>query len=188
MSKQKSRSTNIVQIEREDGITVNLEGKSSVKTAVFDRIHHQRFFLSEQAPICQGMLGGEFGYLALTRAGRKVLNGTYLYDDNFDPGTHELLEECTWIKIYIRPETISDIISRSNWQRRWRKKKESTSSSISGFCFGHYVAGSHSGMLFYFQALKLTLALRHGIYLESWTKGLSLMLEKKPGCTIIEKL
>ena len=126
---------------------------------MFDRIHNSCFNLAEQAPICQGTLRGEFGYLANTNAGQAILDGTYEYSPDFDPGTRELLEECTYIKNYIKPEAISDLISRPEWQRGWRTKKESTSSSISGFHFGHYIAVSQSPILANFHALKLTLSL-----------------------------
>lgn len=98
MAKQKSRSARVVQIERKDGSTVNLEGQQNVETAMFDRIHNSRFYLAEQAPICQGTLRGEFGYLANTKAGQAILDGTYEYSPDFNPGTRELLEECTYIK------------------------------------------------------------------------------------------
>ncbi len=77
---------------------------------------------------------------------------------------------------------------RTGWQRRWLKAKEKTSSSISGMHFGHYKAGARSRAISNYHALKITLALKHGFHLTRWEKGLTVMLEKKPGCQIIEKL
>ena len=87
---------------------VDLEGKAPVEADTFDRIHNSRFYLAEQAPICQGTLRGEFGYLSNTRAGQAILDGSYQFSSDFDPGTRELLEECTRIKTQIQPNKISE--------------------------------------------------------------------------------
>ena len=62
-----------------------------MENAIWDRIHKKRFHLAEQAPICQGQLRGDFGYLANTPATSQVLAGTYNYPPGFDPATQELI-------------------------------------------------------------------------------------------------
>ena len=43
-------------------------------------------------------------------------------------------------------------------------------------------------MLSHLHALKTSLALQRGFALERWTNGLSVMLEKMYGCTLVNKL
>ena len=72
---------------------------------------------------------------------------------------------------------------------RWLKARERTSSSsVSQIDFGHYKAGARSPMLSHLHALKTSLALQRGFALERWTNGLSVMLEKMYGCTLVNKL
>ena len=66
--------------------------------------------------------------------------------------------------------------------------KEDTSSSVSGLHFGHYKASTHSAILSHFHALKATLLMKRGIVLERWSRGLSVMIEKMFGCTLVSKL
>ena len=68
------------------------------------------------------------------------------------------------------------------------KAKEDTSSSESGIHFGHYKAGAQSISISHFHALKTSLALKRGIALTRWSRGLLVMLEKMFGCTLISKL
>ena len=51
-------------------------------------MHDERFCLAEEAPICNGKLKGEFGYLARTDVVKKVLNGTYSYANDFDEASY----------------------------------------------------------------------------------------------------
>ena len=62
------------------------------------------------------------------------------------------------------------------------------SSSESGIHFGHYIAGLQSSIISRSRALKTTVALKSGFALDHWSIGLSFMLKKKPGVTLIEKI
>ena len=66
--------------------------------------------------------------------------------------------------------------------------KRETSSSISTIHFGHYKAGARSEILSYLHALKVSVALKNGVSLSRWAQGLSVMLEKENGCTLLSKL
>jgi hypothetical protein len=74
MSPRKGRSVRTVQRVREDGSTQEAGSQREVENMIWDEIHGKRFFLAEQAPICQGWLRGEFGYMASTPAAERVLN------------------------------------------------------------------------------------------------------------------
>ena len=188
MSKPRGRSVRTVQTSDEEGRVIEHTTQDAVQTAIWDEIHGQRFYLAEQAPICQGKLRGDFGYMAFSPVAKSVLDGTYDFPPDFDPATRELVEECARIRQQIPPNSVSDEISTSQWQYRWKGAKEKTASSESDLHFGHYKAGAKSDIISTFHALKATLALRRGIALARWSRGLSVMLEKMFGCTLVSKL
>ena len=111
------------------------DGQSQVEEAIFSNIQDKRFYTAEHAPICNGRLRGEFGYLANTVAGDKVLDGSYVYPDGFHPATKELLEECARIRTRVPENSVCDFLGAREWQRRWRRAKEKTSSSVSKSCW-----------------------------------------------------
>jgi hypothetical protein len=78
----------------------------------------------------------------------------------------------------IPQDSLDTLITKKDWQRQWRGRRELTSSLESGLHFGHYIEGISSDHISYFHALKATLVLRRGIVLERWAWGLSVMLEK----------
>ncbi len=54
--------------------------------------------------------------------------------------------------------------------------------------FGHYIAGADCNYVSQFHALRVSLALKRGIALERWAKGLLVMLEKMFGVCLVSKL
>ena len=54
--------------------------------------------------------------------------------------------------------------------------------------FGHYIAGAKSDMLSYRHALKVSKTLKKGVHLSRCAQGLTVMLEKVLGCTLLNKL
>ena len=188
MAKPRGRSVHIVQTKSDDGHVTEHSTQDGVEQAIWKEIHGNRFFLAEQAPICQGRLRGEFGYLAESISAKKVLDNTYEFRQEFDQSTKELLQECARFRQIVPENSVNTRINGMQWQQRWRTASEKTSSSISGLHFGHYKAGAASDSISHFHALKTTIALQRGIALTRWKHGLSVMLEKMFGCTLVEKL
>jgi hypothetical protein len=83
---------------------------------------------------------------------------------------------------------VNTTITKEDWDNHWSRAKEETSSSLSRRHFGHYKAGLRSYYIKYLQALIATLTTRWGIVLNRWSQGLSVMLEKIFGCSLITKL
>jgi hypothetical protein len=79
-------------------------------------------------------------------------------------------------------------ITPVDWSNHWCSAREEISSSISAQNFGHYKVGLQSQYVSYLQALQATLFVERGIVLERWSNGLSVMLEKIFGCSLITKL
>ena len=186
--KKQGRSVSTVQVEDAGGNITEHSGQREVQAAIFSEIHQKRFFLAEQAPICNGWLRDAFGYTATSPVAKAILNGSYTYPHDFDQATKELCMACARIRQSIPKNSVPSDISQHQWSRRWRKAKEDTSSSVSGLHFGHYKASALHPELAKFHALKASLVMKRGMVLERWGNGLSVMLEKLFGCTMVSKL
>ena len=70
----------------------------------------------------------------------------------------------------------------------WKIVNEETSSSESGIHFGHYIVGCRSEIISHYHAARVTVVIVHAIQLEQRSRGLSVMLEKTLGVTLVTKL
>ena len=80
------------------------------------------------------------------------------------------------------------VVSIEDFQHYWKRAEEKTAASFSGVHFGHYKAIAHSDILSKVHALKLTLISKTGSAPNGWARGLSVMLEKIAGVTLVTKL
>ncbi len=111
-----------------------------------------------------------------------------MYPPDFNQVTKEILHECAAIQLQIPKSLVNTTIMKEDWGNHWGRAKKETSSSLSRRHFGHYKAGLRSGYTSYLQALIATLTIRQGVVLDCWSQGLSVMLEKSFGCSLITKL
>ena len=189
MAHQSGRSVGLVQVEQDTGNVVEYSTQEGIEHAIWSNIHQRRFFLAEEAPICQGQLRQDFGYLANTLAGQAVMDGEFTPMYKIDPATEELFSAIAFIRSIIPKDHISDIITAGDWGRHWKRGvREETSSSESGLHFGHQIASAHSPLLSHTHALQCSISLRRGMHLDRWSRGLSVMLEKVHGCALVSKL
>ena len=186
--KKRTRSATTIQAEAPGGGIVEHTTQSSVEQTIFTEIHNKRYTLAGEAPICNGALFDEFGYTANTAAGREVLDGTYVAPDGTDQPTLELFAAVAEIRKRIPQDSVPICITPQQWRQYWRAVNEETSSSESGLHFGHYVVGSASDIISYYHAARVTVVIAHAIQLERWSRGLSVMLEKTLGVTLVTKL
>jgi hypothetical protein len=96
------------------------------------------------------------------------------------------------IQLLKRPDRgahcVETTISRDNWKWYWKKAEESTSSAHSGLHFGHWKAAAQCDYLSELHSLFTEIATSSGYVVPRWTKGLVVMLEKKPGVILVDKL
>ncbi len=159
-----------------------------MENIIFSEIHEKRYTLAGEAPICNGELFNRFGYTANTLASKAVLDGTYQAPVGTDTATPDLFAEIAAIWKTIPENSVSIIISPEQWKQYWRTVNEVTSSSESGIHFGHYIAGSKSNIISHYHAVRVSVTLAHAIQLERWSRGLSVMLKKTLGVTLVTKL
>jgi hypothetical protein len=98
MRKNKGSSVRSVQLQDDEGGVTEFTTQEEVEGAIWSEIHGKRFYLAEQAPICQGGLHEEFGYMANTVAAQEVLEGVYAPESDDHQGMLELFEEIARIQ------------------------------------------------------------------------------------------
>ncbi len=183
--KKKTRSATLIQVEGPDGIIMERTTQETVKQMIFLEIHKKKYMLAGEAPICNGDLFQEFGYTATTPASRAVLDGMYLAPSNSDAAILELFAEIAHILRLVPASSVSIVITPEQWNQYWQVVNKETSSSESGIHFGHYIVGSKSDTISHYHAARVTVTLAHAIQLEQWSRGLSVMLEKTLGVTLV---
>ncbi len=162
-----------VQVEGPNGSVEEHTTQANVQAAIWSNIHYKRFYLAEEAPVCQGQLCQDLGYNADSSTARRILDGTYDYPENFNEATKDLCRECARIRQIVPKDSVNIKVTKEDHRGHWRRAKEETSSSKSGMHFGHYKAGALSGYIDHLHALKVTLLLHHGLCLDRWSQGLS---------------
>ena len=91
--KKKTRSATSIQVEGEGGTITEHTTREPVEQKIFSKIHNKRYTMAGEAPICNGKLFDEFGYIARTEAAQAVLDGTYVAPEGSDQATLDLFAE-----------------------------------------------------------------------------------------------
>jgi hypothetical protein len=176
------------QVEQEEGTVEEISGKEDLHEAIWENIHRKQFYLAKEAPMCSGQLRGIFRYNSISPTANAILEGTCTYPPDFDEATKEILKECALIRTRVPKNSVTITILPDDWTNHWRWAREETSSSTSGRHFGHYKAGLQLQYVSYLQSFQAKLIVKKGIILERWSNGLTVMLEKIFGCSLITKL
>jgi hypothetical protein len=159
-----------------------------VEQTIFSKIHEKRYTLAGEAPFCNGELFSQFGYTTNMPALKAVLDGTYKAPANLDMATNELFAEIAAICRLVPANSVSIVITPEQWKQYWKVVNEGTLSYESGIHFGHYIVGSKSCIILHYHTTRVLVTLAHAIRLERWSRGLSVMLEKTLGVTLVTKL
>jgi hypothetical protein len=139
-----------------DGKTVEYTAKEGVIAAIQEETE-VRFHLANSAPICQGLLGKQLGYLADTETAQRILDGSFQPGVEVDDATALLLEEIGRLGCMLTNGEMIIEITAAEFQEYWRRTREATSSSYSGVHFGHYKAAGQTEFLSKFFAKKISL-------------------------------
>ncbi len=176
--KTKAGSLTLVQVLGTNDLVVEHITQPSVQEVIWLNIHYKCLYLAEEAPVCWGRLHKELGYNAVLDTAHSILAGTYVYPEDFNEATKELCQECALIKQIVPQDSVGIKITKKDHQAHRKNPKEETLLSKSGLHFGHHMAGSLLEYINHFHALKATLLLQHGLVLERWAQGLSVVLQK----------
>ncbi len=166
-------------------MTTEYTGQEELHKAIWDNSHWRQIYRAKLAPLCQEPLRVSFGYNAICQTLQEILDGAYKYPQDFDEATKDILQECMLICLKIPESLVDTLITKEVWGKHWDKAREETSSLVSWWHFCHYKAGLCLAYISHLQALFASLIIKQGIVLVLWSQGLSVMLEKIFGCTLI---
>ncbi len=164
--KKKTRSATNIQVEGQGGAIMQRTTQDMVDQTIFSEIHDKRYTQAGEAPICNGALFHDFGYLANTPASRAVLDRTYKVPADSDEATAKLFAEIAVIHAIIPKDLVSITITPDQWKRYWKVVNKETSSLESGLHFGHYKVGRKSDIITHYHVAQVTVTLAHVIQLE----------------------
>jgi hypothetical protein len=108
----RGRSVRGVQVEDCAGGVIDYDTEEMVQEAIFNEFHHKWYNLADEAPICQGELRGQFGYILTLPTVKTVLDGTYEFSPDMDEATRELFEEIAQIQTIVPLYSVTGVISR----------------------------------------------------------------------------
>ena len=186
--KKKTCSAASIQVKGQVGAIMEGTTQYMVEQTIFSKVHEKWYTLASEAPICNRELFQHFGYTANTPALKAVLDGAYEAPTDSNAATKELFNEIVAICSLVPANSISIVITPGQYKKYWKIVNKETSSSESGIHFGHYIVGCKSDIISHYHALRVTVSLAHAIQLERRSQGLSVMLEKTLGATLVTKL
>lgn len=112
-------SVQMVQVEDGDGNVEVFTMQEEFHEAIWNNIHREWNYLVKEAPICNDVMQGVFGYNADVLSGDEVLEGTYWFNPGFDESTQEIYEELVLIREVIPKDSVSKSIQHGEWGRFW---------------------------------------------------------------------
>jgi hypothetical protein len=121
----------------------------------------------------------------------RILQGTMTIDDLNEipmPETVELLKSTMSPFAQLNQEQIKIDMEPDDYTAIFSKWNEKTSTSPSGRHLGHYKAILQQPELIQYHCIMATLPLTYGFAPERWSKAVQIMLEKKPGYPLINRL
>jgi hypothetical protein len=169
-----------------NGESVVCSNETEVVSAITDN-NVARFNLTIHTPLMQTTMTTLLGYMADTKTAEQILDGSFVPPDSLDAHTRGMLALLQQ-PIDENLPLINTTITREDFQNYWKKVNEKISSSWSQLHFGHYIAASEDDFLSEIHALKTHLVCSTGYSFPRWKKGLTVMLEKKAGVILVDKL
>ena len=188
----KSRGSSVmsVQVPVESGADGEMRN-CTTQMGIFDAarpVLRTRFTGAMGSPFYSGQLFDDVGFTGDTQFAQQILEGTYEAPEGTDEFTVMLLKECAEMYNKMSREEVATYITVEEYQYYWKRVKERTSSSYSGLHFGHYIAAADSEPLARLHTMKISEAARRGVPLARWGYGVTVLLEKVAGVSIMTKL
>ena len=182
------RGNAVTRVERREGESLVQYTEQQDIERVVQEETQTRFTAAESSPFCQGLLREQLGYMADTETAASILNGTFTIPTLLDDTAALLIQEIGRVGQLVSRGCVRMDVSAEEFSDYWRHMKESTSSSMSGVHFGHYVVAGANPSLSSFFARKISLVMRSGTAPSRWGVGLTVLLEKIAGVALVNKL
>ena len=174
--------TTRIQVKTPQGL-VDVTNKEEMEHSIINENEKKYHQTEERCPLLQGQLLDDLGILGDGPAVPKILNGTY----ECPPGTPAAVR--MWLQtLYIpnRDNREATLQSMRDYRKGWNLAREHTASGE--LHFGHYKAGSQHDMICWANYVMSSLPRSTGFSPQRWLHGTDVMLLKKEGFFLLEKL
>ena len=151
----------------------------TLQMALWTQLFQLLVFLCVRGFIC---------YILLFHLPHPFNDGTYVCPPGTDHYTWDFLKHLQHSPAIDTADQIDTSFTWEDFQAYWKKAKEQTSSSLSTLHFGHYKAVINNDKLSEMHAVFVDIAINSGFSPKRWQKGLTVMLEKKQGVILVNKL
>jgi len=179
-----SRGLTSVTRPNQEGSHKSYSCKGDLEQACIDEAG-QCFMQAQDTTLLSAPLVNIFGETGIgSQSFKQVLDGTFTPPMACDPFATKLLHH-----LY-NPPPIKDIppCTVKDYQCRWCKAQETTSSSPSEIHFGHYITSTFNLEILVINTKLADIPLCTGLTPACWHKGLNVMLKKSPGNYNVKKL
>lgn len=174
--------TTMVQIRSPDG-TRDIINKAEMEALILEENEKKYHQTENWCPLLSGQLLEDIGILGDGPAVESILSGTYECPD----GTPEVVR--LWLEnLVIKDDehTLDTLQSFRDYRKGWQYAKEFTSSGE--LHFGHFKAEAEHDMLAWSNYVMAGIPRVTGITPDRWKRGTDVMLLKKEGLFLLEKL
>jgi len=186
---KKNRGTGVTKVTKVNPDTDEIIELTDRKDVEREHLKHlpELFLCADDTPLRSPPLLNEFGYTGDTAAGDQVTAGTYIPPEGTDEYT-KLFLKCAQRPAHVPDNTISDRFTTKNYIKRWKSRREKTSSSQSGRHFGHYKVQSklrkeHQDIF----AGMANIPYRTGYSVQRWRKVIDVLIMKDPNNFMVHR-
>ena len=181
--KVRMNGVSAVEVKRNNEY-ITITEQDEVEEAIMKN-NSKRFHLASSTPLMKQSAVQSIGYLGNTYIAEGILNGSFKSAKELEEHTSKFMR---FIGERQTLPQFKEKIEQNDFISYWSKAKERTSSSMSKRHFGHYKAASKNSTLSKIHASFCNVAATHGISIDRWECGLTVMLEKIKGVMKVDKL
>jgi hypothetical protein len=135
---------------------------------------------TEDTPFMTETLLSEFGYKADNSKAEEVLDGTYIAPPNTDEYAAKLIPHLQRPAGIKSQEEIKSAVSKSEYVKAWKSKKEYTGSGPSGLHYGHFKAMAWNNKSAHLHTDMINIPLTTGYSPQRWRLADDHLEQKKP--------
>ena len=193
--KTRTAGLTAVQIERtttdEYGITTTiveeLTTKEEIEEVLFDS-NEDRYRVACPSPMNQFPLVEDFGFLGVGPAAQQVFDGTYQPPIGTDPYAIKFLQSLKMEPQVANSKRPPPVVSNDVYRQCWKNAKERTSAHNDGYHYGMGKAGCESDLITTFESVMNNIPMTTGHSPSSYRNATDVMLQKKVGVILANKL
>ena len=174
-----------MEVQNAANETLEITSKEGIEHACMQE-NKLKYLQIRDTPCLREPLQSELGWDAHKPAGDAILRGDYQVPEGAHPYTHEFFSQLR--RADVEHPFPTPHITKEVFINGWKHMNERTSAGISGLHFGHLKTCAMDSRLATFEASLANIPYSTSHTLDTWNKGISIMLHKKANEDLVTKL